>query len=51
MFCFNLTESNITLDIFLDTSGIVFFKLEKCKNESKEKKNKFIAYNFISEIE
>ncbi len=43
---FNLTESNFTLEIFFDTSEIFFFKLEKCKNESKEKKNKFIAFIF-----
>ncbi len=51
MFCFNLTEFNIPWDIFLDTSEIIYFYIGEIYKRIIKKKNKFIAFNFISEIE
>ena len=47
MFCFNLTESNIPLEIFFDTSKIIFLNWRDEKTNHNKRKQKRIYLMFI----
>jgi hypothetical protein len=53
MFCFNLTESNITLEIFFDTSEIIFlnWRDEKTNHKQKKTNTNLLHLFFIFKIE
>jgi hypothetical protein len=48
MFCYNLTESNITLHIFFDTSEIIFLNWRDEKtNQNKRKQKQIYCIYFL----